>query len=229
MASSAERTFQMVGVSEEYQNVLSALTDTSDGALVRDRHGRVVLWNQAAEKITGRRAAEVIGKPCWQVMGGRDPSGNLVCFQGCLVQTMALRSEQPSNYDLLVTHANGKELWLNVSTLLIRVEQGPLEAIIHLFRDVTARRSMEIHLQQVLNAHLRSLEEPPFQAMKQLTSREREILEQLASGHPTHTIALRLSISQATVRNHIQNVLNKLGVHSKLEAVVLAHRHGLGP
>ena len=222
----AEGAFHAVGVSTGYQNVLAALTDTSDGALVRDRHGRVVLWNQAAEKITGRRSADVIGRPCWQVMGGRDPLGNMVCFQGCFAQKMALRGEHPSNYDLLVTHASGNELWLNVSTILIRDEEGTLEAVIHLFHDVTARRSMEIHLRRILNEQLHSLE-PPTRSMEQLTSREREILKHLAAGLPNHTIAHRLSISRATVRNHIQKILNKLGVHSKLEAVVLVHRHRL--
>lgn len=45
----------------------------------------------------------------------------------------------------------------------------------------------------------------------------------LAAGMDTRMIASMLFISPITVRNHIQNLLRKLGVHSRLEAVALAH------
>jgi DNA-binding NarL/FixJ family response regulator len=60
-----------------------------------------------------------------------------------------------------------------------------------------------------------------------LTPREREVLELVAEGVPNKTIAARLSVRLNTVRNHVQNVLNKLGAHSKLEAVAIATRAGL--
>lgn len=60
-----------------------------------------------------------------------------------------------------------------------------------------------------------------------LTAREREVLTLLAGGSTTHAIAEELYISHATVRNHIQSVLVKLGAHSKLEAVTIAIRESL--
>ena len=60
-----------------------------------------------------------------------------------------------------------------------------------------------------------------------LTPRERQILQLLADGLSTSKIAEKLVLSQATVRNHIQNVLAKLDTHSKLEAVTFAIRQGL--
>jgi DNA-binding CsgD family transcriptional regulator len=59
-----------------------------------------------------------------------------------------------------------------------------------------------------------------------LTHREREILRCVAAGFQNKEIARELHISHATVRNHIQNLLRKLDVHSKLEAVSLAFRKG---
>jgi DNA-binding CsgD family transcriptional regulator len=59
-----------------------------------------------------------------------------------------------------------------------------------------------------------------------LTPREREILAWMASGLQNKEIAQRLGLSLATVRNHIHNTLEKLGLHSKLEAVSLAYRNG---
>lgn len=60
-----------------------------------------------------------------------------------------------------------------------------------------------------------------------LTPREREVLDLLAQGESKEAIARRLFLSANTVRNHIQNILGKLGAHSRLEAVATARREGL--
>ena len=62
--------------------------------------------------------------------------------------------------------------------------------------------------------------------LSQLTDREREILAQLAKGLRNDDIATKLFISPQTVQTHVRNLLGKLGVHSKLEAVAFAVRHG---
>ena len=59
-----------------------------------------------------------------------------------------------------------------------------------------------------------------------LTEREREILQLLAEGLRNDDIAGRLFISPQTVQTHVRNILGKLRVHSKLEAVSFAVRHG---
>jgi RNA polymerase sigma factor (sigma-70 family) len=59
-----------------------------------------------------------------------------------------------------------------------------------------------------------------------LTDREREILQLLAEGMRNDEIAQKLYISPQTVQTHVRNILGKLRVHSKLEAVTFAVRHG---
>ena len=59
-----------------------------------------------------------------------------------------------------------------------------------------------------------------------LSDREWEILRLLAQGRRNEDIAAALFISPQTVQTHVRNVLGKLGVHSKLEAVALAVKHG---
>lgn len=63
-------------------------------------------------------------------------------------------------------------------------------------------------------------------AIVRLTRRELEILQLLARGLNNDVISRQLYISPTTTRNHIQNILGKLGVHSKLEAVAYAVRAG---
>jgi DNA-binding NarL/FixJ family response regulator len=62
---------------------------------------------------------------------------------------------------------------------------------------------------------------------KTLTRREREILALLAAGASAREIARQLFLSPNTVRTHIQNILTKLQVHSRLEAVAFAIRSGI--
>ncbi len=62
-----------------------------------------------------------------------------------------------------------------------------------------------------------------------LTPREIEVLHLVAAGLPNKQVARKLGLSLATVRNHVHNILVKLGVHSKLEAVSLAFRNGWIP
>jgi DNA-binding NarL/FixJ family response regulator len=64
-------------------------------------------------------------------------------------------------------------------------------------------------------------------AIAQLTPREREVLQALAEGLDTEQLADRLHISVRTERNHIANILAKLGVHSRLQALVFALRYGI--
>ena len=57
-----------------------------------------------------------------------------------------------------------------------------------------------------------------------LTRRELQVLTLLALGVSSRELAERLGVSQATIRNHVQSILGKLGVHSRLEAVALVRR-----
>jgi NarL family two-component system response regulator LiaR len=74
--------------------------------------------------------------------------------------------------------------------------------------------------------HRRMQEATIEQRLERLTPRELEILQLIADGVPADQIAPTLSVSPHTLRTHLQNVLTKLKVHSKLDAVVLAIRHG---
>lgn len=67
--------------------------------------------------------------------------------------------------------------------------------------------------------------DPPFAG---LTRREYEVLLLLAQGQSNQAIADRLFVSEKTVRNHLSLIFDKLGVSSRAEAIVLAHRSGMG-
>ncbi len=74
--------------------------------------------------------------------------------------------------------------------------------------------------------HRRHQEATERQRVNRLTPRQTEILQMLAEGVPTTEIAGKLGVSPLTLRTHVQNILTRLGVHTKLEAMALAIRHG---
>lgn len=68
----------------------------------------------------------------------------------------------------------------------------------------------------------------PPSPFPELTSREREVLALMASGHNSPRIAQRLGLSPKTVRNHVSAILAKLGAADRAEAVIRAREAGLG-
>lgn len=69
--------------------------------------------------------------------------------------------------------------------------------------------------------------EPDPKAGRLLTAREREILEQIAHGHPSKQIAWALGLKEQSVKNHVSSVLRKLGARDRAHAVFLGLRQGL--
>ncbi|MBI4010672.1 MAG: response regulator transcription factor [Candidatus Rokubacteria bacterium] len=99
--------------------------------------------------------------------------------------------------------------------------------MVHLFRDVTGAHEIEALIRQRLAAATPQPSSNGGGPVPELTRRELEILRLIAGGANTRIMAEKLHVSPATVRNHVQNIFGKLGVHSRLEAAAFATRHGL--
>lgn len=67
----------------------------------------------------------------------------------------------------------------------------------------------------------------PIQLLEPLTSRELEVLQQMANGLTNAEIGIELHLSEGTIRNNITHILGKLGVKDRTQAVVFGIRHGL--
>ena len=203
----------------------SLLANTADGVCAINGDGRIVLWSRAAEKILGYTPREVLGKPCCDVFVGRDPAGNRLCYQGCHVMTLVKRGDLVQHFDMATRTKAGKPVWLNISIVVAPGARREVSTMVHLFRDVTASHEIEALIRQRLAEASPTLSDggPPVD----LSRRELELLRLMAGGANTKAMADRLHISSATVRNHVQHILGKLGVHSRLEAAAYATRHGL--
>ncbi|OGI46333.1 MAG: two-component system response regulator NarL [Candidatus Muproteobacteria bacterium RIFCSPHIGHO2_01_FULL_65_16] len=100
-----------------------------------------------------------------------------------------------------------------------------------------ARRGENIVAKEMVGALTRIVQTQPAEAapprragapFSELTPREHEILGYVAAGLSNKLIARALDITDGTVKLHVKSILRKLGVHSRVEAAVLAVEHGLG-
>jgi PAS domain S-box-containing protein len=219
------------------KRLFHSLSNTGDGAFVIDKHHRIIFWNQAAEEILQYSAEEAIGRSCYEILGGRDEHGNTLCQRYCLVAIGIKRGDVVPNMDVKVRTKTGEVRWLNVTTFAYPVKDDATgRVIVHLYRDATKRKNHQHFVKQVLSASEQLLQDEEPQSIPsihkepqegRLTAREWQVLKQLAHGLDTNGIANTLTISQSTVGNHVQNILVKLGVHSRLEAIAYAYQNGL--
>lgn len=194
-----------------------------DGAFVINGDGRVSLWNRAAERIMGWTAREAVGRACCDLFTGLDDRGNRLCYDGCQVRNLVRMEEPIQSFDMRTRTKSGKPIWVNVS-ILSTSANGSGPRTIHLFRDVTATKEL------LTLVHERLAGPPPADGNSgaaSLSRREIEVLRLMVEGLNTAGAAERLHVSRATIRNHVQNIFGKLGVHSRLEAVAYATKHRL--
>lgn len=164
--------------------------------------GRIAEWNPEAERLTGITAGEALGRPCWDVIAGRDADGGLLCHPGCSTGRLAREGWPVRSLEAHLHTPRGTKRLL-VSTIILGGRDDP--TILHTMHEAVDPAT------------------PAAEAgAPSLTPRQREILVLLAQGVRARQIAAILTLSETTVRNHIQAILTALGVHSQLEAVARA-------
>ena len=184
---------------------------SGDALFVFDAERTIVSWNRAAEELTGIPASDAVGKPCWEVVGGVDERGSLVCHPGCSGSRLAGEGWPVKCQRLLVKTASGNRRGVWVSTIAVRDGDQPL--YLHLLRN---GEEVDVDVDEHVDATTRP--------NPSLTHRQLEVLELIDQGCSARMIAERLRIAEPTVRNHIRAILLELGCHSQLEALAAARR-----
>jgi DNA-binding CsgD family transcriptional regulator len=210
---------------------LDRIARSSDAVFAIDTADRIILWNRRCEELLERPARGVLGKHCYEVLGGRDAHGNIYCYRNCPVahQAREMPKDPVHRFPLSIEVGKKGPQWFEISLFSIPSYHPALSTVVHVLRKEEEKPStLERHL--AAEAEVR---EPLWPMTTKegepvtLTAREKEILRHLSEGLSTQAIAKRLFIAPVTVRNHIQNILHKLDVHTKLAAVVFAYQHHL--
>jgi PAS domain S-box-containing protein len=225
------------------QEHLDTFSNTADGVFIVDKNQRIIRWNKGAERILKYTEVEVLNHDCYRVIAGRAHSDKLWCHSNCRVQSCIAKGTPLENFDLLTRTNEGEPIWLNIS--ILSPADGNEQITVHILRDVTPEKKAGQAIEQFLAAlGVHALARGKHQDDKgdlkpiaartstaeaplALSSREVEVLRLLAEGLPTKALAQRLNISHFTARNHIQNILVKLDLHSKAQAVSYAFKKGI--
>jgi DNA-binding CsgD family transcriptional regulator len=215
----------------QFSEALDRISRSGEAVFAIDSSDRVILWNKKCEELLERPARAVLGKRCDEVIAGRDENGNVYCYRNCPVayQAREMPKDPVHRFQLSMTTGKGDRKKIEVSLFAIPSYHPALSTVVHVLRPAGAKESA---LERGLAEHA-EIREPLWPISTNngeavsLTAREKEILRCLSEGLSTAAIARRLFIAPVTVRNHIQNLLHKLDVHSKLAAVVFAYQHNL--
>ncbi len=176
-------------------DVEDALERARVPAYVIDRHGIIRWINAAAEKIVG----DVRGHQLTSVLAPEERLRGREIFTRNL-----MGPPEGSDNRGVFLGADGERIAMEVSGVPLK-RGGHVVGVFGQVKDVEES-------QDVVAPH------------PSLTPRQAEILGLLEKGHSTEQIANELHLSAETVRNHIRGILKNLGVHSRLEAVAVAHR-----
>ena len=131
---------------------------------------------------------------------------------------LTISDDEADLYDAIKAGASGYLL-----------KEIPIEEVADAIRSVWAGQSrispsMASKLLNEFAAMSKATDERPPMPSPRLTDREMEVLKLVAQGLNNRDIAKQLFISENTVKNHIRNILEKLHLHSRMEAVVYAVR-----
>jgi PAS domain S-box-containing protein len=136
---------------ELYQNValekersVAILSNIADGIVAVDRDGEVVLWNAAAERITGVPADDALGRPPGEVLQRDLESGE----------------EAPAGERLVSLRRGGEEVWLSLTEAVMRDPTGAIAGRIFAFRDISAERVVEQMKSEFVSNVSRELRSP---------------------------------------------------------------------
>lgn len=178
--------------------------------------GTISFLNDRAELLLGLTRDDCAGHLCYLVIAGRTLEGATLCCPRCRVRRLSDERKEIEPIRMnLPSPGGGRQV---VTVVVIALDDGRL---VHCVVDAGRERRLRKFIDRVA-LRTPDLEQHEHHARTdELTSREREILSLLAEDATLHEIAQRLGVSYATVRNHVQHVLAKLGVHSILEAVAV--------
>ena len=187
---------------------------SGDALFTFDPELRILSWNRAAEALTGVAAADAVGRRCWEILGGRDKLGALVCHAGCSYARLARDGFPVPGHEITI-RAGGGRRQVSLSTIALRDAEDPI--LIHLMLPVAGPPPEEPEAPAPVEDR----------GAPDLTPRQREVLRLLAEGRQAKLIARELGLAETTVRNHIRAVLLELSCHSQLAAVAKGRRLGI--
>jgi DNA-binding CsgD family transcriptional regulator len=214
------------------ESLLALLAAGDPPAFATDSRDRIVFWNRGMADLLAHASHFTLGRRCYETLAGRDVFGNRFCYANCPIVATVREGDPVRGFELSVKTAGPGRRAVGLTILKIPGARPDLFTLVHIVQPIARQGRLGEILADLEGkaAEVAGRSLPPDKAGPPpgppLTRRETEILRQVASGQQNKEVAITLGLSVATVRNHVHSILDKLGVHSKLEAVSISFRNG---
>jgi len=210
--------------------------------LIVSQDGTVLSINESASVLRGANAHDLVGTSCWKLMGLRYPDGTAFCGPTCPIREELDGAASGRTSRLMRERETGQLEEVDLVTLPLASANRRTSLILHVVVPATSstgsrcavprsddrRSSSESAVASKArqarawpNRLSRAAAQPASNTdLGKLTGREREVLDLLSNGYNTRSIAERLYISPITVKHHVQHIMEKLGVHRRVDAIL---------
>jgi len=182
--------------------------------------GCINFINRHGERWLGRPRTQCLGRPCYAVIASTTPTGEPFCAPSCRVRALARSGRELEPVRLQIMDAAMESAEVRVVVIPVRDSHGDGPYLVHCIVDDERDQRMRRYLDRVSKRTAKATT-PASVTDANLTPREKEVLQLLAQDRSLSEIADELYVSYATVRNHVQHILEKMGVHSIQETVAL--------
>jgi DNA-binding CsgD family transcriptional regulator len=185
---------------------------------ISDPDRYIIFVNGRAEGLLGQPTGSCVGRPCSEVIRGRTAKGKPFCAEQCPVIRQLDFQTEIEPFQLRIG-AGRKAKWIQVVVIAAQAPDFSGPYVVHCVIDDEREQRFKQYLTKVMTRSPKPRLANNRMTGPSLTRREKEILALLSDDASLREIADKLHLSYTTVRNHVQHILNKLGVHSTMEAV----------
>jgi PAS domain S-box-containing protein len=213
-----------------YSAILHSIKDPLN---ILDRNLRIVWANEARAKFHRQNLDDMIGRFCYEMFQRRTEP----CLE-CPVRVL-FDSGKPCFMEKSVVLPDGSRKWGDVRAYPVFDGRGEVAYAVQIMLDSTKRKadsqaqkryveSLETTVNKITEKNVESLLKYPYQEPAvSLTEREIEILGLISNGFSNVEVGRVLAISPHTVKSHVINIFEKLGVKDRTQAAVWAAKHKL--
>ncbi len=212
---------------------MAVLSSMRDPFCVIDRSHRILRLNKAMSAIYGKPDTDFAGKRCFHFFHNRHSP-----CQDCPLQTV-FKTGRSNISERYHDFSDGHRRWGNVRAYPIRGSNGIVLAAYVVVIDITDLKrklesqqkysrflSQKLH-RQAPQSHTIYLDDGDIAIHTSLSKREKDVLRLIAEGHTNTQASELLGISPHTVKTHVINIFNKLGINDRTQAAVMAVRYNL--
>lgn len=197
-----------------------------------DRDFRIIWINKSMAVIHRCEPEKVVGKLCYQALNGCEH----MCGSGCPLEG-ALAKGRTHVVESWMDRPGGGRRWGEVHAYPVRNHDKNVSAVIVIVFETTASKQaiqQQRDYTRLLELRLRAKEGGPKEVAREhgditlkvkLSRRETDVLRLITEGYTNPQISELLNISANTVKSHVNNLFNKLGVNDRTQAAVLATRN----